>query len=131
MRIAICSLQQDSEDYAALHGLLREHTDGAELLFSSYDEVFEGRLPAGISAVFACVDDMRSLEGARKLKQLNIPTVLVSGSPDYAMEGIRLNVCHYIIRPTSKQDVVTALSRLEEREAADIKEGGAREDTGV
>ena len=53
-----------------------------------------------------------ALEVVRKLARLHVPMAIISGSPNYAMEGIRLDVRHYIIRPAERADVRAALERL-------------------
>ena len=121
MRIVVFSRDVGGEEAKELAALLREFVDNAEILICAFDEVFLNRAPEGVNAAFVCVDSMRALEGARKLVRLRVPMVFISGSPDYAMEGIRLNVRHYIIRPVERADVQTALERLgifaeEERE---------------
>ena len=112
MKIAIYTRQPDTDDCGLLLNLLGKHTDSAKTEIRSYEEVFLGEAPAETDAIFAYVRDMRSLEGVRKLSRYGIPTVIVSQSPDFAMEGIRLGVRHYLIEPLAEPELITALTRL-------------------
>ena len=110
--VAIYTRQPDTDDCELLLELIGKHTDRVKTAIHSYEEVFLGQTPAETDAVFAYVRDMRSLEGVRKLSRHGIPTVIVSQSPDFAMEGIRLGVCHYLIEPLAEPELITALTRL-------------------
>jgi len=112
MKIVIFSPDAGGEEARELAALVRGHVESAEILSCGFNEVFLDRAPEGMDAAIVCVDNMRALEGARKLARLHVPMAFISGSPDYAMEGIRLDVRHYIIRPVEGADVRTALERL-------------------
>lgn len=112
MKIAICTGAPDGPECIMLAKLMHRCAENAEVLICEFEEIFYGNPPQNTDAAFVCIEDMRSLEGARKLHLLGIPLVVVSDSPDYAMEGIRLGVRHYIIRPVSEPEIQTALRRL-------------------
>lgn len=124
LKIAVYTLRPEEEECGALIALLGEQLGSAEILVSGFEDVFYGRVPGDLRAAFVIVDNMRALECARKLSRNNIPLALVSGSPDYAMEGIRLDVRHYIIRPVGRDDVKTALTRL----GLDMQEGSCADE---
>ena len=112
MKIVVFSPDAGGEEAGKLAALLRELVDGAEILSCGFNEVFLDCAPEDMDAAFICVDNMRALEVVRKLARLHVPMAIISGSPDYAMEGIRLDVRHYIIRPAERADVRAALERL-------------------
>ena len=112
MKIVIFSPDAGGEEARELAALVRGHVESAKILSCGFNEVFLDRAPEDMDAAFICVDNMRALEVVRKLARLHVPMAIISGSPDYAMEGIRLDVRHYIIRPAERADVRAALERL-------------------
>ena len=112
MKIVIFSPDAGGEEARALAALVRGHVESAEVLSCGFNEVFLDRAPEGMDAAFIFVDNMCALEVVRKLARLHVPMAIISGSPDHAMEGIRLDVRHYIIRPAERADVRAALERL-------------------
>ena len=112
MKIAICTEAGDSTEWVELAGTLHRFMEDIEILTCQFDDIFRDSPPRGVDAAFVCVDNMRALEGARKLHLLGIPMIVLSDSPDYAMEGIRLEVRHYIIRPVTEPEIRAALRRL-------------------
>lgn len=66
------------------------------------------------SAVFAFVDNMKSLTAARKIAlwDTDMPLVFVCKDPGYALEGIRLNVRDYLLQPLRASDVNEAVNRV-------------------
>lgn len=112
MKITIYTRQPDTDDCELLLNLLGRQVGSAKTEIHSYEEVFLGEAPTETDAIFAYVRDMRSLEGVRKLSRYGIPTAIVSHGPDFAMEGIRLGVRHYLIEPLTGAEMKIALDRL-------------------
>jgi len=112
MKIVVFSPDAGGEETRELAALLRGLVDDAEILSCGFNEVFLDRAPKGMDAAFIFVDNMRALEVVRKLARPHVPMAIISGGPDYAMEGFRLDVRHYIIRPVERADVRAALERL-------------------
>jgi len=70
--------------------------------------------PEETAAVFVIVDDAKALIAANKAAQWgkSLPLVIVSNHPQYAMEGIRLKVRHYILFPLEQEDIRESLRRI-------------------
>lgn len=65
------------------------------------------------AAAFVLVNNMHGLQCLRKIAEMyRAPVVVVSSSPDYALEGIRCDVQDYIIPPIWENDLRQALRRL-------------------
>lgn len=65
------------------------------------------------AAAFVLVDNMHGLLCLRKVAELyTSPVVVVSSSPDFALEGIRYHVRDYLIPPILENDLHRALWRL-------------------
>ncbi len=78
------------------------------------DEPVYNAAPQDIVAAFVIVDDAKALSSLRKVAAWgeNLPVVVVSNHPQYAMEGIRLQVRHYLLFPLTDADMREALSRI-------------------
>lgn len=69
---------------------------------------------------------MNGLELARKIKEIEPKTkiALITGYDyfDYAMEGIKIGVDDYVLKPISKKDVIEVLTKLINKVKGDYKE---------
>lgn len=63
---------------------------------------------------FVGVDNMMGVEAARHIRELDtgLPLFLVSGANDFGMEGFRLQVLDYLIKPLSLKTVKEAVARI-------------------
>ena len=64
--------------------------------------------------VFIGVDNMRGLEMARNIRELDRyrPMFLVSNGADFGLEGIRLHVLHYLKKRVTPMSVGQAVERV-------------------
>ena len=71
--------------------------------------------PAAPCAVFAVIDGENALIDASKASAWGegYPVVMVATHPQYAMEGIRQKVRHYILFPLEREEIAEALKRTE------------------
>jgi len=67
--------------------------------------------PEGLAAAFVIVEDVLALNELRTVTgwSKELPVVIVSDDPQYALEGIRCQVKSYILFPLVEQDVREAL----------------------
>lgn len=70
-------------------------------------------LPADTGVVFIGINSMTAVEAARQIVYLNegVKLVIVSKSPEYGMEGVRLGARHYLLEPLEFAEVEQALYR--------------------
>jgi|GEM_PF-1770996 len=73
--------------------------------------------PPGIAAAFVIVEDALALDTVREVtnwgKELpELPVVIASNDPGYALAGIRRQVTYYILFPLVEKDVREALHRM-------------------
>ncbi len=114
MEIAILGYRRERRD--EVEAQLRACLGRASLiLLRQYgmDEPLYNLMPKETAAVFLIVDDAKALTAAKKAAEWggDLPLVMVSNHPQYALEGIRLKVRHYILFPLEQADVREALRR--------------------
>lgn len=70
-------------------------------------------LAADVVAAFVLVNTMADVELVRKIAYLNrrVKLVIVSKSPEYGVEGFRIQAVDYLLEPLSSEDVEKALKR--------------------
>ncbi|HHV12892.1 MAG TPA: hypothetical protein GXX75_21690 [Clostridiales bacterium] len=115
MEIAILGYQRKRRD--DVEGNLRACLgEDSPVLLRQYgmEEPLYNPAPEQIAVVFIIVDDARALTAAKKAAEWgkDLPLVMVSNHPQYAMEGIRLKVRHYILFPLEQEDIREALQRV-------------------
>jgi hypothetical protein len=78
------------------------------------DEPVYNPVPPGIIAAFVIVDSASAAGALRSVSgwSENLPVVVVSNHPQYALEGIRTQVRHYILFPLTNKDMREALTRV-------------------
>jgi DNA-binding NarL/FixJ family response regulator len=78
------------------------------------DEPSHNPAPPDVGAAFVIVDDAQALISLRTVARWgeNLPVVIVSNDPQYALEGIRLQVRHYLLFPLTEKDMREALPRI-------------------
>lgn len=127
MEIAILGYRREMRDEVERHirGCLGENSP---FILRQYgmDEPKYNPVPPDTAAAFVIVDDARALESLRKAADWGerLPLVIVSNHPQYALEGIRLQVKHYLLFPLVEEDMREALRRVEK----EVAPGGS--DTG-
>jgi hypothetical protein len=74
----------------------------------------EKAIPPDICALFVIVDSAASLRSLPAVVGWggDRPVVIVSDHPQYAIEGVRLQVKHYLLFPLTEKDMREALPRL-------------------
>ena len=116
-RIAVYDMSAD--DLVVTAQAVREyfdrHGDKTQVLeFSSaYDFVRDFR-DNHCDMVFLGMNGMLDVETARSVSQLDrrCPLFFVSAVGDYGLEGLRLKVADYLIKPVTYQRVSEAISRI-------------------
>lgn len=65
-------------------------------------------------AVFIVIDNIESLYILEKIVNLkrNLPMIVVSNDPQYALECLRLDVRHYILLPLESEEIKKTLIKL-------------------
>ena len=65
-------------------------------------------------AVFIVIDNIESLYILEKIVNLkrNLPMIVVSNDPQYALECLRLDVGHYILLPLESEELKKTLIKL-------------------
>lgn len=91
-------------------------TDNSELEVCQYsmEEPIYNQAPPDISAAFVIVDDANALKSLRTVARWvkDLPLAIVSDSPEFALEGVRLQVRHYLLFPLRTEDVREAMLRM-------------------
>lgn len=114
MEIAILGYRRDRRDEVEKH-LCACLGPNPRLLPRQYgmEEPACNPAPPDTAAAFVIVDDARALSTARQVARWgsDFPVVFVSTHPQYALEGIRLMVRHYLLFPLEDEDIREALRR--------------------
>lgn len=91
-------------------------TDNSELEVCQYsmEEPIYNQAPPDISTAFVIVDDANALKSLRTVARWvkDLPLAIVSDSPEFALEGVRLQVRHYLLFPLRTEDVREAMLRM-------------------
>ena len=114
MEIAILGYRRNlREDVARQIIACLEKTADITLRQYGLDEPIYNPMPPETGAAFVIVDDAKALHSLRTVARWgNLPLIIVSNHPQYAMEGIRLQVRHYLLFPLTEPDVSEALKRI-------------------
>jgi DNA-binding NarL/FixJ family response regulator len=74
----------------------------------------EAAIPPDICALFVIVDSASALRSLPSVVGWggSRPVVIVSDHPQYAIEGVRLQVKHYLLFPLTPKDMREAIPRL-------------------
>lgn len=115
MEIAILGYRRERRDEVE-EGLRFCLGRDSPILLRQYgmEEPLYNDVPKETVAAFIIVEDAKALITANKAAQRekNLPLVIVSNHPQYAVEGIRLQVRHYILFPLEQEDIREALRRI-------------------
>jgi len=118
MQIAILGdrLLRRNELESLIRSCLGEHS---EIDVNQYGMSEPGYNPAppGIAAAFVIVEDALALDTVREVTNWGrelpeLPVVIASNDPGYALAGIRCQVTYYILFPLVEKDVREALHRV-------------------
>ena len=90
--------------------------DTADITLRQYglDEPAYNPAPPEVGAAFVIIDDAKALNALRKVSGWgeNLSVVIVSNHPQYALEGIRLQVRDYLLFPLTGPEMGEALRRI-------------------
>lgn len=115
MRIAVVDGNADGR--ALLERMLQDglkaRGDAAGTITYDLRDCMQMPLPEDVSAVFVAVNSMLAVEAARQIVWLNSTAalVVVSSSPEYGVEAVRLGAAHYLLEPLCPADISEALER--------------------
>jgi hypothetical protein len=113
MQIAIIGLNPKLCDDAerGIRDILKEDS---EIVINRHDiEKRVKPIPQDVYALFVIVDSIKAMNWLPAIVGWaeGRPVVIVSDNPQYAMEGLRLQVKHYILFPLVEKDMREAMSR--------------------
>jgi hypothetical protein len=114
MRIAIVGHKRKLRD--EVESKIREHiSEDRGVGVCQYEtDKREAAIPQDIYALFVIVDSAAALRSLPSVVGWggDRPVVIVSDHPQYAIEGVRLQVKHYLLFPLTLADMREAIPRL-------------------
>jgi Response regulator containing CheY-like receiver domain and AraC-type DNA-binding domain len=115
MEIAILGYRRElrNELEAQLRICLGDDTRYTPKQYGMDEPVYNRDPPEDTAAAFVIIDDARALNVAGAVANWgeDFPVVMAATGPQYALEGIRLKVKHYILYPLEQKDMREALVR--------------------
>jgi DNA-binding LytR/AlgR family response regulator len=121
-RIAVFDAQPKDCSHTAqiVQSYFAEHGTPADVVEFTSPKMFAGNFKVSMDAgtpydmSFIGVDSVMGMETARNIRELDLtqPIFLVSDVSDYGLEGFRLHVLDYLIKPVSSIRVKEAVRRI-------------------
>ena len=116
MEIAILGYRRElrNELEAQLRICLGENARYTPKQYGMDEPVYNRDPPEDTAAAFIIIDDARALHVAGAVANWgkNFPIAFAATGPQYALEGIRLRVKHYILYPLEQKDIRETLIRM-------------------
>ena len=115
MNIAIVGYEKERRDNLETHlrACLEQDADVNITQYEMNKEHINLERPPVPCAVFVIIDEETALLDAKKVSSWGkgFPMVMVATHPQYAIEGIRQKVKHYILFPLDRGEITEALKR--------------------